>query len=38
MIATMYVPFVDLQHVNHPGYNKVRGPVTVPGLRLHLEF
>jgi len=28
----------DLQHVNHPGYNQVRGPVTVPGLRLHLEF
>ncbi len=29
---------VDLQHVNHPGYNKVRGPVTVPGVRMHLEF
>ncbi len=28
----------DLQHVNNPGYNKVRGPVTVPGVRLHLEF
>ena len=28
----------DLQHVNNPGYNQVRGPVTVPGLRLHLEF
>jgi hypothetical protein len=28
----------DLQHVNNPGYNRVRGPVTVPGLRLHLEF
>jgi high affinity Mn2+ porin len=29
---------VDLQHVNNPGYNQVRGPVTVPGVRLHLEF
>jgi high affinity Mn2+ porin len=28
----------DLQHVNNPGYNQMRGPVTVPGLRLHLEF
>ncbi len=29
---------VDLQHVNNPGYNQVRGPVTVPGVRVHLEF
>lgn len=28
----------DLQHINNPGYNQVRGPATVPGLRLHLEF
>ena len=28
----------DLQHINNPGYNQVRGPVTVPGMRLHLEF
>jgi high affinity Mn2+ porin len=28
----------DLQHVNNPGYNQIRGPVVVPGLRLHLEF
>ncbi|HEV2488735.1 MAG TPA: carbohydrate porin [Candidatus Acidoferrales bacterium] len=28
----------DLQHVNNPGYNQARGPVLVPGLRLHLEF
>jgi len=28
----------DLQHVNDPGYNKVRGPALVPGLRLHLDF
>ena len=29
---------VDYQHINNPGYNKDRGPVSVPGLRLHLEF
>jgi len=28
----------DVQHVNNPGYNKDRGPVTVPGLRLHVDF
>jgi carbohydrate-selective porin OprB len=28
----------DLQHINHPGYNRDRGPVLVPGLRFHLEF
>jgi hypothetical protein len=28
----------DLQHVNNPGYNKVRGPALVPVLRLHLDF
>jgi len=28
----------DLQHVNDPGYNQVRGPVTVPGVRMHVEF
>jgi carbohydrate-selective porin OprB len=28
----------DLQHINYPGYNRDRGPVLVPGLRLHLEF
>ena len=28
----------DLQHINDPGYNRARGPVIVPGLRLHLEF
>jgi high affinity Mn2+ porin len=33
----IFVAF-DLQHVNNPGYNQARGPVTVPGLRLHLEF
>ena len=29
---------VDYQHINNPGYNRDRGPVSVPGLRLHLEF
>jgi high affinity Mn2+ porin len=28
----------DLQHVNNPGYNRDRGPVLVPSLRVHLEF
>lgn len=28
----------DLQHIDHPGYNRDRGPVWVPGFRLHLEF
>ncbi|MFY9527275.1 MAG: carbohydrate porin [Candidatus Acidiferrales bacterium] len=28
----------DLQRINNPGYNKDRGPVVVPGLRLHVDF
>jgi high affinity Mn2+ porin len=28
----------DLQHINNPGYNKVRGPITVPTLRFHADF
>lgn len=28
----------DLQHINNPGYNMVRGPVTVPAIRLHLDL
>ena len=31
-------PSFDLQHINNPGYNRDRGPVLVPALRLHLEF
>jgi hypothetical protein len=27
-----------LQHILHPGYNRVRGPVLVPSFRLHVEF
>jgi high affinity Mn2+ porin len=28
----------DMQHINNPGYNRVRGPVLVPSVRFHLEF
>jgi high affinity Mn2+ porin len=28
----------DLQHINNPGYNKARGPVIVPSVRLHVDF
>jgi hypothetical protein len=28
----------DLQHINNPGYNQARGPVTVTGLRFHADF
>jgi hypothetical protein len=28
----------DLQHVTNPGYNEVRGPVTVEGVRAHVDF
>jgi high affinity Mn2+ porin len=28
----------DFQHLNNPGYNRVRGPVLVASARLHLEF
>jgi len=31
-------PSFGLQYVVHPGYNRDRGPVLVPTLRLHLEF
>lgn len=29
---------IDIQHVANPGYNRDRGPVLVPGLRLHIEL
>jgi high affinity Mn2+ porin len=29
---------LDVQHIDNPGYNRVRGPVWVPGIRFHLEF
>jgi high affinity Mn2+ porin len=28
----------DVQHINNPGYNRARGPVLVPGARLHVDF
>lgn len=28
----------DLQHIDHPGYNKDRGPADVIGFRVHLEY
>jgi hypothetical protein len=28
----------DLQHIKNPGYNRARGPVLVPGVRLHLDL
>jgi hypothetical protein len=31
-------PSFGLQHINNPGYNRDRGPVIVPTLRLHGEF
>ncbi len=31
-------PAFGLQHINNPGYNRDRGPVLVPTLRLHLEL
>lgn len=31
-------PSFGIQHVNNPGYNRDRGPVVVPSLRLHVEF
>jgi hypothetical protein len=29
---------LDYQHINNPGYNAVRGPVAIFGVRVHLEF
>ena len=29
---------IDLQHINNPGYNRDRGPVFVPALRLHVDL
>ncbi|MGH9676448.1 MAG: carbohydrate porin, partial [Candidatus Acidiferrum sp.] len=27
-----------LQYIHNPGYNRDRGPVVVPGWRLHVDF
>jgi hypothetical protein len=29
---------VQLSHIDNPGYNRDRGPVWVPGLRMHIDF
>jgi len=29
---------IQLSHIDNPGYNKDRGPVWVPGLRMHIDF
>jgi len=31
-------PSFDVQYIVNPGYNRDRGPVIVPSLRLHIEF
>ncbi|HSY31198.1 MAG TPA: carbohydrate porin [Verrucomicrobiae bacterium] len=33
-----FYPSVGVQHINNPGYNRDRGPVLVPTVRLHVEF
>lgn len=33
-----FYPSFGFQYVDHPGYNRDRGPVVVPTLRLHMEF
>jgi high affinity Mn2+ porin len=33
-----FYPALGFQYVNHPGYNKDRGPVVAPSLRFHFEF
>jgi high affinity Mn2+ porin len=33
-----FYPAFGVQHINNPGYNRDRGPVVVPTLRLHVEF
>jgi high affinity Mn2+ porin len=33
-----FYPSFGFQYVDHPGYNRDRGPVFAPTLRLHMEF
>jgi high affinity Mn2+ porin len=33
-----FYPSFGFQYVDHPGYNRDRGPVLAPTLRLHMEF
>lgn len=37
-LADAVTATLDLQRLQHPGYNADRGPVTVIGARLHAEF
>jgi high affinity Mn2+ porin len=29
---------LDLQYIDNPGYKRARGPVIIPGIRLHVEL
>jgi hypothetical protein len=29
---------IQLTHINNPGYNRARGPIWIPGLRMHVDF
>ena len=29
---------IDVQYIVNPGYNRDRGPVVVPGVRMHVDF
>lgn len=37
-LAEHLVATLDFQRIDHPAYNRDRGPVSVAGLRLHTEF
>jgi len=37
--ATTYATIsADYQFVNNPGYDRLRGPVSVLGVRLHVQY
>jgi high affinity Mn2+ porin len=37
-VHTGFFGALDLQYIDNPGYNRDRGPVFVPGMRLHVEL
>ncbi len=37
VVSGLYMA-VQLSYVDHPGYNRDRGPVVVPGVRAHVDF
>lgn len=37
LVSGIFASF-DVQRIDHPGYNRDRGPVFVPGARLHIDF